>query len=151
MRYEKNGFNEILESSRELKDSRDTLLAKFNSISNEQLAKFYKVLPEEPEENDLMLQFSSIAQKSGVVVKRLNLYEETEAAQSLYSQQVGVKKSYKVLKIEAVFLASYEGFGVFLKELEKNLRLIDVESISFSSNKEGLYEFTIKANSYFKS
>ena len=38
----------------------------------------------------------------------------------------------------------------FLEDIEKNLRLIDIDQISFSTGDTSLYDFTVKARAYFQ-
>ncbi len=138
---EKKAIIEVLETSSELIGLRNEAVAKFNLISAEELARFSKIIPEDADTNKLMVQLSNMADTNGLAINSLDFREETEKSKV---------NLYNTLNIEAVFEGSYYGFLSFLEELEKSLRLVEVDSISFSTTEENIYEFSIKAKTYFK-
>ncbi|MBU1178794.1 hypothetical protein KKB69_00420 [Patescibacteria group bacterium] len=146
LRGQRLAFNEILDTSRQLVELRDNLLSKFNLITADELSKFSKIIPEKSESINFVFQLSNVAEAKGVIIKNINFYEAVSADSSSSS----VDSDYKKLNIDAFFLGSYEGFKALVEEIENSLRLVDINKIIFSADKENLYEFTIKATAYFK-
>ncbi|MFH1979054.1 MAG: type 4a pilus biogenesis protein PilO [Patescibacteria group bacterium] len=143
LRTEKLSFDKALEDSRELQELRDSLLAKFNSIPANDLAALSKMVPENSDTTKLMVEISSVANSTGVVIRQIGFAEETASNSMIASR-------YRVLNIDITFSSSYDGLRAFMEELQKSLRLIDIEQIDFISNATGLYEFSITAKAYFK-
>jgi len=154
LRGEKDSFNKALENSRELQEVRDTLLGKFNSISVEDSASMSKIVPAQAESTELMVELSNIANSSGVIISKLNVQPEAETAQKpVFLESAGEKnqQNYRKVNLSISFSASYEGFCVFLEEIQRSLRLIDVDKIDFFGKGGNLYDFTIHAVAYFSS
>ncbi len=145
--YEKKIVNETLESSRELINLRDDIVSNFNIISSEDLNRFSKILPSESDKNKLMVQLSNTANLTGVIIEKLEMREQER--KGLGGTPLG-DDPYNILELEIDLLGTYEGFFSFLEETEKSLRLVDIDHINFSSSEEGLFEFTIKGETYFK-
>lgn len=151
LKVEKESFTRALESFRELQEMRDRILEKFNSISVEDSASLAKMVPEDSEQTELMVEISNLAQASGVVISRLDVQPEAiiEKIASFTPSSNG-NLNYRKVDLDISFSSSYEGFSVFLKELQKSLRLVDINEVGFTGRGENLYEFNIKAVSYFK-
>lgn len=164
LRVEKKAIEESLANSRELQELRDGLLQKYNLISLENSSRLSKLLPTSAEITKLMVELENIAQATGVRIKRINAIgiqqpsQPTSKAGSVsfaFQEQAenlllaGVPP-YQSAIVNMVFSTSYEGFRAFLEELQRSLRLMNVDDISFSAAEANLYEFTIKAEIYFK-
>ena len=144
-----NDFNDILDSSRELADLRNTVLAKYNSITNDEFIKFSNILPEGQSVNDYVAQLSSIASQRGVVIKKLDFVEEAPDRLLFSSEEID-NRNYRVLTFSSILIAPYRGFVSFLSDLEKSLRITDIDEIEFATNPENFYEIKVKGKIYFK-
>ncbi|MBU1091702.1 hypothetical protein KKA27_02480 [Patescibacteria group bacterium] len=152
LKEERESLNKTLENFAELQGMRDRVLEGFNSISPEDSSRLSKLIPEGAEQTELMVELSNLADASGVIISRLNVQPEVEIAKvssfsALASQAL---PKYKKVNLDLVCSSSYEGFISFLKGLQGSLRLVDIDGIEFSSKADGLYEFNIKAISYFR-
>lgn len=147
LKAEKDSFNQALARSRELQELRDAILGKFNSISQDDLYRLSKMLPKEPEATKLLVQLSDVADASGgVILNFLDAQEMKKSGAAFLDDQIG----YQEVDLNINLSAKYEDFLVFLTELQKSLRLIDVKRIDFFAGDTNFYEFNINAKAYYK-
>jgi len=144
LRAEKAAINDVLSDSRELQEIRDRLLTQYNSIPAADLTRLSNSLPDSAEETKLKVQVSKIAQSSGVLLESFQTKEiATKIGTASYKQ-------YDEVDLQISFTASYEALISFLQTMEKSLRLMDINEISFSAGDENSYSVSLKAKAYFK-
>jgi len=146
----KEAIDKALADSRQLQGLRDSLLEQYNAVSGEDLSKISKILPRDSEISKLTVELENIARSNGVVLKTVKPERVEQAAQSTRGI-VDQEKTMKPQRIDwdIVVSSAYGGFLGFLGEMQKSLRLIDVDNITFSAKESNFYEFTIKAKTYW--
>lgn len=131
-----NSYNTALGNSKVLENERDKLTAKYNSFSKDDLSRLEKLLPENVDNIRLVLEIEQLAQPYGMTLKDVK-YNTTEMGSAATSNlQVGAvgkadNKDYGTFDLEFSTSGSYRNFVNFTKDLEKNLRIVDVSSITF--------------------
>lgn len=135
-------FNEALNNSKMLENERDKLTAKYNSINPENLTKLQKFLPENIDNIRLILEIEQIATPYAMSLKDIK-YNTTNTATNptvLGFNQGGAvatknsPKDYGIWDLEFSTSGSYNNFLNFTKDLERNLRIVDISSIEFVSS-----------------
>lgn len=139
VKKEESGLNNFLREIKETRVLRDDLLAGYNTISGGDLERLKKILPLSPEKETLIAQFENLANIRGLVLKSVEIAESTTKD----------AKIPKTVNISLVLSGGYEDFLGFIKDLEENLRIIDLEEIAFGASDKNIYEFSIKAKTYF--
>jgi Tfp pilus assembly protein PilO len=141
LRAESASYNEALDNSKALETERDKLTAKYNSIDPENLAKIKKLLPDSIDNIRLILEIGQIASPYGMVLKDVKYNVAPESNPSANTEIVqggGVvtsgNKDYGVWDLEFSTAGTYTSFVNFLRSLESNLRIVDIASITFSSD-----------------
>jgi len=132
-------YNEALDNSKSLQAQRDKLTEKYNSIDPTDLAKLQKLLPDNVDNIRLILEIEGIASPYGMVLKDVK-YDTTSQQTSTATQNVASKtnnSNYGTWNLQFSTEGSYSNFLNFLKDLEKNLRIVDISSIDFSSDNTG--------------
>lgn len=160
-------YNEALDNSKALENERDKLTAKYNSIDPNNLAKLEKFLPENIDNIRLILEIEQIASPYGMVLKDVKYSTATDENKvtngvsavtgSFSGVQVSqsVRKDYGVWDLEFSTTGTYNNFINFTKDLEKNLRIVDISSIAFSSDAVGQssalesYKYNFKIKTYW--
>lgn len=148
LRAESASFDEALDNSKALEAERDKLTQKYNSIDPENLSKLEKLLPDNVDNIRLILEIERIASPYGMSLKEvkydnLNKDKITQADQNGNSQTAqkneskDVNKDYGIWTLEFSTQGTYEKFINFIKDLESNLRIVDIGSIQFSSTEVG--------------
>lgn len=138
-RAEVASLNEALSNSKAIESERDKLVMKFNSMSPEDLKKLEVLMPNNVDNIRLILEIEKIASPYGMALKDVkynteekDTKEKTNGAKIL-KQASEVNRGYGDWDLEFSTEGSYSNFTNFIKDLEKNLRIVDVLSVEFSS------------------
>lgn len=135
-------YNEALDNSKALEAERDKLTQKYNSFDPENLSKLQKLLPDNVDNIRLILEIEKMASPYGMVLKDVK-YDTTSKEGNTTSQatavavkggEVSSNKEYGVWDLEFSTQGTYNNFINFIKDLENNLRIVDISSIQFSSS-----------------
>ena len=134
-------YNDALNNSKALENERDKLTAKYNAINPDNLAKLVKLLPDNVDNIRLILEIEQIASPYGMVLKdvKYNTIDTNATVAATAVAQGGgnakpMSKDYGTFDLEFSTSGSYDNFINFTKDLESNLRIVDISSISFSSD-----------------
>jgi len=153
--------NEV-DTQKNLLASKEELLTKVQQLENvyeEQQDKIEKteyVLPTSKKIPELIVQFEALASESGLILEEL--YFKEQKATGPISQR-GVEEGqkeirpYKVLNIFLSVTGSYESFRAFVKALEYNIRLLDIQKIKFSaeeSQEVNGFIFDLELTAYYQ-
>jgi len=133
-------YNEALDNSKALEAERDKLTQKYNSFDPENLSKLQKLLPDNVDNIRLVLEIEKIASPYGMTLKDVK-YDVT-SKNTITPKTIGniqetenlSHKDYGVWNLGFSTQGTYNNFISFIKDLENNLRIVDIASIEFSSN-----------------
>lgn len=110
-------------------------------------------VPREAEIQNVLAQINKIAIQSGLTTQSVN-FENITVAQSKKETLV---KNNQITRVDVSLLGSYESFKTWLSAIESNIRLMDVQSISFSgiasseaSKNQGIFNFKASLNVYYQ-
>src|SRR3989338_2272272 len=157
-------YNQALDNSKALENERDKLTKKYNSITSENLGKLQKLLPNNVDNIRLILEIEKIASPYRMALKdiRYNPVKKEVAKIGGAVIEAGgspesLSKDYGVWDLEFSTEGAYNNFVSFIKDLENNLRIVDVSSIEFSSDAGGganpsslqIYKYAFKTKTYW--
>lgn len=157
LRNEVDRHQDILEEKREILSKVNQLAKDYNSHKDE-IKRIYYVLPSDQDIPNLIVQFEALALENGLILETLDFTEKAAArtvarrgAAAIDEQSL---KNYNILEVSLSIGGTYEAFKGFLKALEYNVRLMDIQSISFSSS-EGevgspIFTFDIELEVYYQ-
>lgn len=161
LRAQESSFNEALDNSKKLQAIRDTLVAKYNSFSPTTMDHIKKFLPDNVDNIKLVLEINRVAEQYNLQVKNIK-YDLSKAEAPTGNKFVaqapkGATKDYADFDLEFSLQGSYGNFVSFLESLERSLRIVDVQSISFSSaeavSQTGVptdnYKYDLKIKTYW--
>lgn len=166
LRVEVSAYNDALDNSKMLENERDKLTAKYNSIDPTNLTKLERMMPENVDNIRLILEIEQIAAPYGMALQdvKYNVIDPNEAMLATGIQGAGAAKptpkDYGVFDLEFSTVGSYNNFINFTKDLESNLRIVDISSVVFSSEESGLsangksstseiYKYNFKIKTYW--
>ena len=162
-------YDTALDNSKALENQRDILTAKYNAIDPNNLTKLQKLLPENVDNVRLILEIGQIALPYEMVLKDVK-YNVTNTNTSKGTDTQGaviqggvsneVSKDYGIFDLEFTTSGTYNDFINFTKDLESNLRIVDISSIIFSSdtgnsvnnpktNSQEIYRYNFKIKTYW--
>lgn len=136
LRTQQAEYNEALNNSKQLQAVREVLREKYNNFTPEDLQKISKLIPDNVDNIRLIIEIQSIAAKYNMVLTNVKFdakktgdkeqtLEEAAAART-------TNKDYGTFDLEFSTQGSYENFVGFLTDLEKNLRIVDINGLGFS-------------------
>lgn len=151
LREDVTAYNLALTHSTDLQKVRDDLASKYSNITPANKERLAHFLPNSVDNIQLMLELEKMASARGMTLKNI-----TFAPPQGEESTVGANK-YGTFDLQFRTQASYETFVLFLKDLERNLRQIDVQLVTFSvsdASKQilldpNVYEFTLKIKTYW--
>lgn len=163
-------FSEALDNSKALENGRNILTQKYNAIDPNNISKLQKLLPDNIDNIRLILEIEKLASPYGMVLKDVK-YDSTPVNKQNSTTQTGTlpqgsnnlatldnNKEYGTWVLEFSTTGTYSNFINFIKDLESNLRIVDISSITFSSDTtSGLgksqpgdsYTYDIKIKTYW--
>lgn len=163
LRKETASYNQALGNSKALENERDKLTAKYNSFSREDLSKLEKFLPENVDNIRLILEIEQMAAPYGMALRNVKYNAQDTStmvpvAGVVQGARKETRKDYGIFDLEFSTSGGYNDFMNFMRDLENNLRIVDVSGVSFSSNTGPLnkqvvgpevYEYDIKIRTYW--
>ncbi len=123
------------------------ITAEYSKISETDINKINQILPDEPEERGLFVQIEKIVKANGLLLESIFIDDsDAKAAQTkTKSRRSGIVEAEKEVDISnmkelkiifTVNEVSYPAFKSLLGSLEKNLRIIDVDTIEYDPKGE---------------
>lgn len=154
-------YNAALDNSTNLQKTEDSLIKSYNGIKQADIDRLNNFLPSTVNNIQFILEIERIGNLHGMPIKDIK-FEARKKDNSSADPNVVVSaistdnRPYGVFPIEFSTEGKYETFVSFLKDLELNLRMADVKSISFnvpnevkSSEDASVYQYTIKVETYW--
>lgn len=155
LRTDMASYNEALANATALRSVRDRLNETYSSFSPTDLAKLEKMLPDSVDNIRLVLEINSIASQHQLLLKNIK-YDVAQKDADTNSRTKAPAKPYQAFEIAFSTEGTYENFLLFLKDVEKNLRIIDISTISFSvadgpanTIPAGVYRYDFKIKTYW--
>lgn len=164
LRAKVGSYDEALTNSVALEKARDALTQKNNSIDPENLLKLKKLLPDSVDNIRLILEIEKIGVPYGMALRDVKYdTDKTSNIKPGTPVQGGaavqtISREYGVWTLGFSTTGTYANFSAFLKDLESNLRIVDIESITFTSDVGGAvlnpsfkdaYKYDFKIKTYW--
>ena len=150
LRAEQAAVSDALARLTDLQGLRDELLKTYNSIPKSKLDRLNDFLPEKPDSGNILVMLEKLTRDRGIRLRRAEFAKDLGQQQSSPGVIKRNEAPYSQIVYNFTVSASYESFRSFLAALEKNLRIVDVTDITFTGGSSNLFEFTLKAKSYYQ-
>lgn len=149
-------LEEVLSNARRLQSLRDGLLEKRNELSDADMARLAKMVPENVDNVKLILELQSIANQYNLEIEAASANKEGEGegteGESTDAEASFVdvdSRDYGIIALDFDISGDYFDFLAFLRDLEQNLRITDVRSLGFSGGDDGEYSFQLTLETYW--
>lgn len=148
LRAVSSDYQKVLQDISSISETRDNLVVAYNNIPEENINLINKVLPDNIDTVRLALDLDTLASRFDISIESV-------------MTDVGAKRppgsiilpnnsiSYDTATVSFKFVASYDDFINFLYDLERNLRITDIRSLTFRAEDGDLYEYTLVAETYW--
>jgi len=150
IREEKDKYANVLEKAKNISIKREELLSQYNSISVEDIEKMKKVVPQDFDGPNLVNDLNYLASKYNTSIDSFNSNIPEENSSSVLLEESN-PSPFKKVRITFDINATYPEFISFLKDLESNVQIVDVYSVTiFPSRDEraSSLSFSVEANTY---
>lgn len=150
---EKAQYTDVLAQSVELKTLRDNVQATYNSIPPQNIDQLNKILPDVIDNVGIVTNINAVAAQYGMTVRSVKI----TAPQSTDRTDVTTVSTqpYKMTNINFAVKGTYQQFISFLRDLEVNVHLTDVDALSIKSpaasatgSSSGIFEYTVDVRAY---
>jgi Tfp pilus assembly protein PilO len=149
-----NQYLSAINSAEKLIQLRDSVLNQYNAISDTDKARLDKLVPDNIDNVRLIIDISGIAGRHGLTAAGITTSADTNAAKAsipTQSTQNSVAGSGNLSTVTVTFnvTTTYTNFIAFLQDLERSLRILDVNSITLSTSANGVYTYGVTLNTYW--
>jgi hypothetical protein len=150
-------YDVALTHATDLQKKRDVLLSKYSNVTGDNKNRLEHFLPNSVDNIQLILGLEKMAASHGLSLKNITFSPPPVTDDKSNPSNPANGKPYGVFNLEFKTQSTYDTFAFFLKDLEHNLRLIDVKGISFSVNNNTRtpnvdplsYEYSVKIQTYW--
>ncbi len=143
----------VLVNARKLQSLRDGLLAKRKNLSNRDIRKLEKLIPESADNVKLIIEFENIADQYGLEIQTASSQknDSEKLGKRVSSQNFDIEtRDYGVISLDFNLIGGYSSFVNFLSDIESNIRVTDVRNLSINSGDDsGSYEFALTIETYW--
>jgi hypothetical protein len=144
LRLEKDQYVAALDRADKAATKRDQLLNTFNSISDNDLRRLQKFLPDNIDNIKLLIELSALGDKYDQTLKNIRISDSATGSRD----NAVDPNAYSAVEITFGITLTYENYLKFLTDVQKNLRLTDITAVDFSSQEGNAYNYTITLKTY---
>jgi Tfp pilus assembly protein PilO len=117
-------------------------------VTPEQLDQLQKLLPEKVDNIRLIVDLNAVAARNQSSLRNIRVVSDEQPA-SAGAPAAANQKVYGTLSVSFSVSMTYKQYLDFMKDIEENLRLMDVSSMSFTPSETGTYDFAITLKTYW--
>ncbi len=138
LRVQVASYDEALDNSKKLEEAKNALNQEYNTFTEDELERLRKLLPDNVDNIRLILEIESVAVRYGMTIQNVEFdvakrdatgKEIEETSKDLKETQ----KEYGVFDLSFSTEGTYPNFVAFLADVEKSLRIVDINQIDFTS------------------
>ena len=143
-------YDDALNKAKDLRATRDQLLAKKNTFSTTDMDRLQHALPDNVDNIRLIIDINNIAARHGLSLKSINIGAVSDSSSARSALAVGSSGSaVGSVTVDFTIGASYTDFLAFLHDLEYSLRIVDVESITFKPGIGSSADYALTIRTYW--
>ncbi len=132
-------YNNALDNSTSLQKERDLFLEKSRNVSAKDRERLNSFLPDTVNNIKFILEIEKIANINEMPLRNIKFEDKPKVEDKIQSSNNNMivsndildYKPYGVFPVEFITEGNYGNFLNFLEDLERNLRLMDIKSVSF--------------------
>ncbi|MBL1434257.1 hypothetical protein COB87_001645 [Candidatus Wolfebacteria bacterium] len=147
-------LDSALATATKFREEQTLLIQERELIDQGDLDRVKKLLPDNVDNVQLILDVDGIATTNGVRISDIGIAESKgggNAGGNALGQGVLIQDetAYESLVLSFTATATYTQFKNFLTDIEQSLRTLDVVEISFSESETGVYKFDVRVRVYW--
>jgi Tfp pilus assembly protein PilO len=142
-------LNQVLDNARKLQLIRDELLKKQKELSQSDIARLEKLIPESVDNVKLIIEFQNIAERYNLQIQTASTTKDDVVGDNAGQNFDISTKDYGTITLDFNVIGGYDEFLSFLADIEDNLRITDLRSLSMSESDSGKYDFSLSIETYW--
>jgi len=150
IRSEIAGLSALNDELQDISGVRDELMAQYNSISQTDLNKLSFMVPRGFGSAQFVREIESLAKRHGMFLRSIDFVSKDKSAGTQI--KIPEKRQVTTIDVSLKMLGSYESFSLFLRDLEKMVRIVDITDISFGTRQtdpKAPLEFSLSGTTYY--
>jgi Tfp pilus assembly protein PilO len=149
VKTEEQELDRALANARRLQERRAELTTQFNSFTDEELEAIDTLVPDNIDNVKLIIELDALASRHGLAIQNINVVDDSNQATNEELALVA-EQEYGTIELDFTVTGPYERFVSFVEDVERSLRLIDVQSIAFQSIAQGAnYQYSLRVRTYW--
>jgi hypothetical protein len=140
-------YKSVLKDVSRIKEARDNLLSSYEAIPQTEKDRLAKALPDTVDAVGLARDLDTIASRYGLTISGVEVTTGATGGATAVLPEYALP--YDKATISFSVATDYATFTKFLADLEKSLRIMDVSSLSFDVDEEGIYEHRLTVETYW--
>jgi Tfp pilus assembly protein PilO len=153
LRMQEADYQSVLENARKLEEQRSALEKKYSSFEKGRIDQLGIMLPQNPENVKLILALDAVASQYGMLLQNVKIDDPANTATAPAVARPGTATNTDIgtLTINFSVAGPYGSFTDFIKTIEKSLRIIDIQKISFApvDTKSPNYQYSVTVKTYW--
>ena len=141
-------LEEALQNAQKIQAVRETLQERYNSFSSSDLARLHKMVPSHVDNVRLVIDVNGMAERYNMVLKDIEIGQTVDAIENPVSGTIA-GDTPQHLDIRFTVSGNYESLRLFLDDLARSLRIVDITDLTFSARNVDLYDFSISLRTYW--
>lgn len=148
LRADHDEFATALERAQELKAVREQLTAKYDSFSAEDIDRLHRLLPDNINNVRLVLDIDALAEKHKLFFSQIKA-DQPEQASVNGANGAGAGMLYGTATLSFSLAGTYDDFLAFMVDLERSLRLVDLEMLDVTAGEGSVYDYSVTLRTYW--
>lgn len=168
LRTDVETYNIAIGSSAELQNTSDALIESYKKINKDNKDRLAHLIPDTMNNLEFVLEIEKMANAHGMPIDNIKFEKQDIKPVVQSASQIVIADStinpqdsvpYNTFPVEFETQGTYSNFVLFVKDLEYNLRLVDVKSASFTVPEPGVkleagvdpnvHTYKLKAETYW--
>lgn len=142
-------YKEAIKKGKEFDLKIGNLTVQKDELPSEDVERLEKMIPNNVDNVRLIIEIDTLAKKYTNGIRNIKV-AELKAPTSASERARRSESTFETINLSFSVQMTYDQFTMFLKDLESNLRLADVTSLSFIPVDTGsIYEFNISMKTYW--
>jgi len=150
LRLQEREYDDALTKSKELQQARNQLIAKSDTFSPDDIRKLERLLPDNVDNIRLILDIDNIAMRYGLRIRGVSVSDPKGSRKEVGGETIGAAQD-KIGSVELSFTiaARYEDFLRFLGDLERSVRVVDIQTMAFTVGEGDLVQYSLLIKTYW--
>ncbi|HEY4505029.1 MAG TPA: type 4a pilus biogenesis protein PilO [Candidatus Paceibacterota bacterium] len=137
-----------LESAQKIQSVRESLQTTYNSFKSSDLSRLQKLVSSHVDNVRLVIDINNMAATYGMFLRNIEVEQVADLISNASAGTI-MSDNPEHLDIHFTVSGSYESLKLFLDDLGKSLRLVDITDLSFVAKDINLYDYSVNIRTYW--